>query len=154
MMPQDIILENHNLTPSTTNNSFSLEEAKTLGDEYGELMILPTLSQTQEDRIDEILHLATVHENVDFWVSRAACNRGAELGLLSPEALAHSEDQRPILREHIDFKTPLEPAAETILKKQVRKAREDAITKICVAADGPNIVPSVQSRIDQTRNLG
>lgn len=113
-----------------TTDTLSLEEAKTLGDEYGALMILPTLSDDQERRMDFILHLATIHENVDFWVSQAACNRGAEIGLLSPESLEYYENQRTILREQIDLDVPLEPVAHDILMKQVDQARQQQMVML------------------------
>ncbi len=113
------------------SSAISLEKAKKIGVEYGELMILSTLSQKQEDRMDEILLLATHDSNVDFWVSQAACDRGADIGLLSPEMLEHYENQRAALRERIELDIPLVPVAETLLRQQVRTMEKETLDKLC-----------------------
>jgi hypothetical protein len=113
---------NHLKKYPLNNHTIPLEEAKKLGDEYGDLMVLPFLSDEQETRMDEILSLATRDSNVDFWVARAACDRGADIGLLSPEMLEHYENQRAALRERMELDIPPEPVAETILWQQVRAA--------------------------------
>jgi hypothetical protein len=120
-MPQNI-LDDNKLSANQPQeiNSISLEDAKKLGDEYGDLMIASTLSEEEEARMDEILSLAIIHENVDFWVAQAACDRGAEVGLLSPEYLKLYEDQRTILREQLELDVPLEPVAEATLREQIR----------------------------------
>ena len=132
---QHIALSIQNTGTPIENAHFSFEDAKKLGDEYGDLMVAPSLSDEQEKRMDEILFLATIHESVDFWVARAACDRGADIGLLSPQMLAHYEDQRAILRERIDLDEPLQPNAEIVLNQQIQKAREEAIHKIYSAVD-------------------
>ncbi len=117
--------------PGTT---ISLEDAKKIGDEYGELMILPTLSEAQEDRIEAILVMATVHGNIDFWISRAAYHKGADIGLLSPAALHDYENQRAVLRERLDLDAPLASTVESNLLQQIRAARKKAIEKISTEA--------------------
>lgn len=119
---------------TVANNTPSLEDAKKLGDEYGELMILPELTEAQEDRIEEILKMATIYGSVDFWISRAACERGYEVGLLSPAALHDYENQRAVLRERIDLDAPLASTVESDLLAQVRAARQQAIKKISTEA--------------------
>lgn len=106
--------------------SISLEAAKKLGDEYGQLMIASDLSCAQEARMDEILWLATVHRNVDFWVSLAACDRGADIGLLSPNYLSQYEDQRAVLREQMALETLPDSGIERALLAQVKAAKEKA----------------------------
>lgn len=118
--------------------SISLEAAKKLGDEYGRLMVTPNLTAEQEARIDEILLLATIHGNVDFWVARAACDRGAEAGLLSPEYLSYYEDQRAILREQVQLDTSADSEVELTLLAQVKAARaasDKAIEKLANEMD-------------------
>ena len=119
-------LKNHQLNCSST----SFEDAKKIGDEYGDLRILPALSDEQEARMDEILWLATHDSNVDFWVSRAACDRGADIGLLSPDMLEHYENQRSALRERIELDIPPDPIAETILREQVKATQQKALDKL------------------------
>lgn len=122
--------------------AISLEAAKKLGDEYGQLMVLPNLTDEQEARLDEILVLATIHGNVDFWVARAACDRGAEVGLLSPEYLSYYEDQRAILREQVTLEAPSDSELEQTLSVQLEAAREEeeqAMKKIASEIDNRDI---------------
>ena len=104
-------------------SSISFEEARALGEEYGALMTKKTLSDAEDVRIDEILHLATIDDNVDFWVSHAACEYGAKLGLLDPDAIKSYEDQRAILRERIDTFEFSDATDEAVLHRRVRRAQ-------------------------------
>lgn len=115
----------YTFSENTLENTIPInfEDARQLGEEYGELMIKTTLTTQEDDRIDEILHLATLNDSVDFWVSHAACEYGAKIGLLSPEALKSYEDQRAILRERIDTYQFTNPDEEAILYNLLDKAR-------------------------------
>jgi hypothetical protein len=134
-----MMIEKHTAEHNKLENTIpiSFEDARKLGQEYGELMIKKTLSAAEDARIDEILHLATVNDGVDFWVSHAACEYGAKIGLLSPEALESYEDQRAILRERIDTYQFTNPDEEAILyslisqtKAQLEKQTQDTPVKI------------------------
>ena len=118
--------ENHTLE---TTISISLEDAQKLGQEYGELMIKESLSDEEDARIDHILHLATLSDSVEFWVSHAACEYGAKIGLLSPDALKSYEDQRAILRERIDTYQFSDPNDEAILYKLIRQSQTSTDAK-------------------------
>jgi len=133
------MLHNYLSPKDESNADLALEEAKKIGDEYGDLMVLPSLSDEQEARMDEILALATRDSNVDFWVSRAACDRGADIGLLSPEMLEYYENQRAALRERVELDSPPEPVAETILWQQVRATKDQGLDKIAKEIEGPDI---------------
>lgn len=101
------------------DSTVSMAHAISLGREYGELMVTKTLSDADEQRMDEILALATVHEIIDFWVSYEGCIRGMEIGLVNESAIANYEDQKAWLREYLGM-TPGEetPPQETAFANQ------------------------------------
>lgn len=130
------MLHNYSSPQDESSVALALDEAKKIGNEYGDLMVLPSLSDQQEARMDEILALATRDSNVDFWVSRAACDRGADIGLLSPDMLEYYENQRAALRERVELDSPPEPVAETLLWQQVRETKDQALDKIAKEIEG------------------
>lgn len=89
------------------------KQARCLAHEYGQLLIKDSLSDTEDARIDELLHLATVHDNVDHYISEATLDYGRLIGLLSPEALSYYEDQRAVLRERLGLSSEQDDAGNS-----------------------------------------
>lgn len=92
-----------NFFAGTSNGSptISLARAIALGREYGDLMVVGTPTEADEQRMDEILELATIYDTVDFWVSYEGCIRGMEMELVSESAMQSYEDQKARLREYL-----------------------------------------------------
>lgn len=90
---------NDNYQPAPKDISGS--QAKEIGIEYGDLIIADDISEEQEDRITQILELALVNQEVEFWVSLLTCVRGKDTGLLTKTAEREYDDQKALLREHL-----------------------------------------------------
>jgi hypothetical protein len=68
--------------------------------EYYQLRSLPNLSEQQEDRVGEILELATTNRVVDFWITEVDHALGHRLGLLDESCRQSYQNQQALLREY------------------------------------------------------
>jgi hypothetical protein len=126
----------------------SKEDAQKFGHEYGRLMIKESLSEKEDARVDELLHIATIHENVDHYISEAIRDYGKLIGLLSPEALSYYEDQRSVLRERLGLPDAA-GEGEALLNEF-----DLALKRLHLSS--PNNVSSTdrENRSDTTRKIG
>lgn len=126
---------NNNDQPNPQN--ISGPQAKKIGIEYGDLMIAKDISEKQENRIIQILELALVNEEVDFWVSHLTSIRGMEAGLLTKTAQKEYDDQKALLREHLGNQN-LPPirglAAQNITTRLQSQMGQESLEKIFSAA--------------------
>lgn len=105
----------------------TFERAREVGSEYGELMIAKALSTEEEERLNEILELATLDESLDFWISLETLNRGAELGLTTEDALCLYENQKAWLREYLGTPQMTEVQARQVIDSLESGLREQLI---------------------------
>jgi N-acyl-D-aspartate/D-glutamate deacylase len=70
--------------------------------EYGELASKKQPSESDLDRMEEILTLA-IHDGIlNFWIDEIDHCLGHRLGLLEAEDQAHYENQQSVLREYLE----------------------------------------------------
>lgn len=88
--------------------------------EYYQLRVLPNLSDEQLDRIGEILDLATDNEGIDAWITEIDHALGHRIGLLSQDCRRLYENQRAVLKEHLEVAD---------LCKQKEKATQQSVSR-------------------------
>lgn len=89
--------------------SQSSPEVMALALEYAKLASLPNRSTQEDDRLGEILEVATYSEILNFWTIEVDHFLGHHLGLLDEDARESYQDQQALLRDYLgtkDFPTP------------------------------------------------
>lgn len=89
--------------------SQSSPEVMVLTLEYAKLAALPNRSIQEDDRLGEILEVATYSEILSFWIVEVDHFLGHHLGLLDEDARESYRDQQALLRDYVgtkDFPTP------------------------------------------------
>ena len=86
----------------TTGNQIPLTpESKKIIQEYFQLALLPQLSQSQAQRMSEIMEMAESSEILSFWLNEADHLIGHKLNLIDED---ECKNQQARLREYLDAK--------------------------------------------------
>ena len=68
--------------------------------EYGQLISLPKLTDTQGERLQEILDCACDDGALSFWISELDHILGHETGLLNPDSRKEYDNKKALLQEY------------------------------------------------------
>jgi hypothetical protein len=92
------------------NKSFGEQTLSPLeiASEYRRLFCLESLTEEQQKRMQEILELAAVDEDLDFWISKIESEEGATSDLWGKQSRKSYLNQRALMSEHLNYEHPRE----------------------------------------------